>query len=418
MTPQQQHPADKASVSPEPRSGDPIEPQTSKSQAGKSSSKRQPTHTPAPHQESRLVAPKESTKALTDFAADLATIGDLDRLCSFIAERAAVLVAADEAAVYLKTRPLSANSSTLQLTLPLRVRGEVLGVLTVARRRPQAESGDQASPPVFNKEYKRRLTLLTSIAAVAIAGIKREQAARRRSDWRDRALDVLQETGRVMGSTLELVPLMRRVIDVTVRALRAEAGMLALLDDNDQLVLRAVTGAIPRDIIGKRLDATQSLIGWVTRHGRSALVSDSSADPRASLNHPADSMGFVARALVVAPLVTKGQTIGAIEVANKRKETFDEGDRHLLEALALSAAAAIENARLYERLQRQALQQENMIRVGHAMSSAQDVDAVFQEVVESALSVIPTAFTAVVHLLDQEQGGLNCTVTPVALCGT
>jgi signal transduction histidine kinase len=394
------------------------------------------TPTPQVERRGKPSGAGELAEALTDFAANLATISDLDHLCSFVAERAIALVGADEGALHLKTRPLSADDSALQLALPLRARGEVLGVLTVARRRPEAEgpaepdaeasspglrpepatrlrqssvepSVESAQPEGFSQEDRRRLTLLASIAAVAIAGIKREQAARRRANWRDRALDLLQETGRVMGSTLELGPLMRRIIDVTVRALHAEAGMLVLLDSNDHLVLRAVAGTIPRDIIGTRIEAGQSIVGWVTRHGRAALVPDPRADPRASLDHPAAAVGFEARALLAAPLVTKGRTIGAVEVANKRDGAFDEGDRHLLEALALSAAGAIENARLYEHMQRQALQQENIIRVGHAMSSAQDVDAVLQEVVESALSVIPTAFTAVVHLLDKEHGELR-----------
>ncbi len=343
---------------------------------------------------------------LADFAADLAGISDLSHLRTLVAERAIALVGADEAAVYLDTRPLAADDLAQQLTLPLRARGQTLGVLIVGRHHPEGERPTAASL-AFSQEEQRRLTLLTNIAAVAIAGIKREQAAQRRANWRDRALDLLQETGRVMGSTLELVPLMRRIMDVTVRVLNAEAGSLALLDSSGHLVLQAVAGAIPRDVTGQPLDIEGSLMGWVTRHGRSALVPDPSADPRASLDHPAATTGFVAHALLVAPLVTKGQTIGAVEVANKRDGPFNEGDRHLLEALALSAAAALENARLYERMQRQTLQQENIIRVGQAISSAHDVEAILQEVVESALAVIPTAFTSIVHLLDEEEALLR-----------
>ena len=343
------------------------------------------------------------TTALIDFAAGLSTIRDLDELCSFVAEQASALVDADEGAVYLETRPLSSDDPALQLSLPLCVRDRVLGVLNVARHPPTAEGHPHRG---FSQEERRHLNLLGNITALAIANIKREQAARRRTDWRDRALELLQETGRVMGSTLELVPLMRRVIDVTARTLHAEAGMLAVLDSKDHLVLRAVAGTISRDIVGTCL-AAESLIGWAAQHGHAALVPDPSADPRASMGHPASAIGFVPHTLLVAPLVTKGKTIGAIEVANKREGAFNEGDLHLLEVLALSAAAAIENARLYDRMQRQALQQESIIRVGHAISSAQDVDAVLQEVVESALSLIPTGLTAIVHLLDEEENLLR-----------
>ncbi|MCP4513969.1 MAG: GAF domain-containing protein, partial [Delftia sp.] len=250
-------------------------------------------------------------------------------------------------------------------------------------------------------------TVLQQIVESALAGIKRTRVTWRRADWRDRALDLLQETGQVINSTLELAPLLRRIINSATRMLHAEAGMLALLDDGGHLVLWAVAGDIPSDLVSVLLKPDQSLIAWVTRYGRADLVPDPGADPRTSLGHPASEAGFVARALLAAPLVTKGLTIGAIELANKKAGAFDRGDQRLLEALSLSAAAAIENARLYERIQHQALQQENMIRVGQAMSSAGDVDTVLQQIVESALAAIPASFTAAVHLADQEKEMLS-----------
>jgi PAS domain S-box-containing protein len=347
------------------------------------------------------------TAALADFAVNLAAISNLNRWCDFVVEQATALVGADEGQVYLDTRPLSTGDTPLQLTVPLRTRGETLGILTVTRRHSMATEGavigQETQPLGFSSDDRRRLSLLSNVAAVALAGIKRTQATRRQADWRDRALNLVQEIGQVMSSTLELAPLMRRITNAAVRALQAEAGMLALLDDNGNLILRAAAGSISHDLIDTPLESKQSIIGWVTRHGRAALVPDPSADPRASLDHPVARAGLGPRTLLAAPLVTKGHTIGAIEVANKSFGTFDQGDQRLLEALALSAAAAIENARLYEHIRRQALQQENMIRVGHAMSSAQDVDTVLQEIVESALAVIPAAFTAAVHLMDEKE---------------
>jgi signal transduction histidine kinase len=49
-------------------------------------------------------------------------------------------------------------------------------------------------------------------------------------------------------------------------------------------------------------------------------------------------------------LQTKGQTIGAIEAINKEGGLFDEEDLRLLTSMAAPAAAAIENAKLYEAL--------------------------------------------------------------------
>ena len=335
--------------------------------------------------------------ALADFAVHLAAISDLNRWCDFVIEQSTALLNADKGAIHLETRPLAASDDPLQITVSLHAQDETLGILTVTRHHP----------PAFDQKDEDRLTLLSNIAAVALAGIKRTQIVRRQTDWRERALELLQETGQATSSTLEMTPLVRRIANAAAHALQAEAGMLALLDDGGQLVLRAAAGAIPRDLVDTALDLEQSIIGWVTRHGQAALVSDPNTDPRASSEHPAAATGLKPRALLAAPLITKGQTIGAIEVAHKSIGTFDLGDQRLLQALARSAAAAIENARLYEHLQRQSLQQETMMRVGRAMSSAQDVDTVLQQVVESALSVIPAAFTAAVHLVDEKESMLR-----------
>ncbi len=340
-------------------------------------------------------------KALTQFARDLATVSDLDMLRAFVAQRAIALFGADEGAVYLETRPLQSDSSPLALTLPLKDKSQVLGILTLARHGSNSQSGTMAPPQEFTQQDRRRLNLFTSIVAVAIAGLKREQAAQHSVNLRERGLGLFQETSRVIDASLALKPLTHRIINATMRALSAEAGMLALRDEENQLMLRAVGGAIPRDLIGIPLPK-DSLLSWVAHHGRGAAVPEPQSDPRTAAGHPAQPAGLVVRGLLAAPLVSRGQVIGAIEVANKAHGPFDLLDLDLLEALAIPAAAAIANARLYERTQRQTLQQENIIRMGQAMSSAQDVDAVLQEVVESALSVIPAAFTAVVHLLDRD----------------
>jgi len=349
----------------------------------------------------------ELVEALTDFAGELAAISDLSHLSALLAERAISLVGADAGVVFLETRPLSTQDETLHLVVPLRMKDEELGVLIVERHPSTAKGDTEACAPPFTHEEKQRLKLLANIAAIAVANIRRAHMVHRRASWRDRALDVLQEIGRVMGSTLELVPLMRRIISAAAHALHAEAGMLALLDGSNSLTLRAVTGAIPRDLIGTQLETEQSLIGWVIRHGRAELVTDPSTDPRVSSGHPAIPVGFVPRALLAAPLVTKGRVIGAVEIANKRDDVFNQEDLHLLEALAVPAAAAIENARLYERLLGQAMQHETVVRVSKALSSAVDVETILQEVVESALLAIPAAFTAVVHLLDTATGKLR-----------
>ena len=50
------------------------------------------------------------------------------------------------------------------------------------------------------------------------------------------------------------------------------------------------------------------------------------------------------------PLRVRDETIGVVEVINKRDGSFSEMDAELAQALANQAAIAIDNARLYAKL--------------------------------------------------------------------
>jgi GAF domain-containing protein len=59
---------------------------------------------------------------------------------------------------------------------------------------------------------------------------------------------------------------------------------------------------------------------------------------------------FETRNMVAVPLTVRDQTIGVVEVINKREGAFTDKDLELAGALANQAAIAIDNARLYARL--------------------------------------------------------------------
>jgi PAS domain S-box-containing protein len=328
----------------------------------------------------------------------LATADDLTTWRATVAEYAQQLVGAVEVTLFLETRPLAVGGGGHQLFVPLRFENNALGTLGV--KRPD-------SAQAFTPEEADNLALLADLATVALVHIRREQAAHQRANWRVQAMELLHEAVRAMGSTLEPVPLMRRSLKATTRMLSAEAGILALLEDHGDLVVRAVEGTAPRDLLGQRVKPASNVMGWAIRHRRVALIPDPSADPRVRDAHVLAQAGIPVRTLLTAPLVIKGRVIGAIEVANKRTGAFDQSDLHLLEVAAGSTAVATENARLYERLTRQMLQQENIIHVSQATSSAEQVETVLEKVVSATLSSIPKALTAAVHLIGDEHDALE-----------
>lgn len=154
------------------------------------------------------------------------------------------------------------------------------------------------------------------------------------------------EISQGFAGSLDIEDTLRTAIAEIMRALHAQAGSIFLLDsDGRELVCRTCAG--PVDITGARLAAGTGIVGRVVRDNRAQMVRDARThqDFSAALD---EAHAFVTRSILCAPLSVRGEPLGAIELINKQggDGLFDDGDLHLLTALAASAALAIRNARM------------------------------------------------------------------------
>ncbi len=152
------------------------------------------------------------------------------------------------------------------------------------------------------------------------------------------------------ATSLDIEETLRNAIARFMVYLDAEAASIFLLEgEGDALVCYDCAG--PVDITGLRLDADQGIVGKTVRSGKAQMVRDVSNDPNFAASVDEDT-GFVTRSILCAPLTVQGASIGALELINKRTGDglFDARDRHLVTAIAASAALAIHNARMAEQL--------------------------------------------------------------------
>jgi len=105
----------------------------------------------------------------------------------------------------------------------------------------------------------------------------------------------------------------------------------------------------------------------VIRMGIPVIVEDAWVDPRmATLHGEVKRRGT--RALVVLPLVVRGEVIGTVGLDDLSPHPFAEEDIRLAQAAVAAAAQALANARLYESLQQALAQREAMIQnVSHEL---------------------------------------------------
>lgn len=172
-------------------------------------------------------------------------------------------------------------------------------------------------------------------------------------------LAVLAEMAGEFANSLDLERALERGIARIAEHLGAEGGSLWLLEnDAAELVCHGCVG--PTRIAGRRLPVSEGIIGRSVRENACQSVLDARADPHFAAQLDARS-GFRTRSLLCAPMRVQDRTIGAIELVNKKggNGQFAPGDIQVLQALAASAALAIENARLaaslieHERVQRE-----------------------------------------------------------------
>ena len=182
-----------------------------------------------------------------------------------------------------------------------------------------------------------------------------------------RRLEALTSASSVVNSTLDLKQLLKLVMELAARTLRAEASSILLKDKaTGDLLFDIATGTAADQVKTLRIPRGQGIAGFVAESGQSLLVPDCSKDAR-FFKAADDKTHFVTRNIIAVPLVARGETIGVVEVLNRLGGgTFAPEDLTLLQALAHQSAIAIQNAQLFADLQ------ESFLATVRALAQAVD----------------------------------------------
>jgi diguanylate cyclase (GGDEF)-like protein len=162
-------------------------------------------------------------------------------------------------------------------------------------------------------------------------------------------LAILTDVVKTANSILEP----RKVIELVMEKIRqlipSEAWSLLMIDEEKQeLVFEAALGAKGRDVSAFRLKLGEGVAGWVAQSGQPAIVNDAARDARFARRVDSRTQ-FQTRSILAAPLVSRGRTIGVLEILNRLGGRFTRADLALVLTLVEPCAIAIENAILFQR---------------------------------------------------------------------
>jgi PAS domain S-box-containing protein len=186
--------------------------------------------------------------------------------------------------------------------------------------------------------------------------ISLRKAAEDLAQKRLQRLAALHAIDMIISSSLDLRITLSEVLDLVISQLHVDAADVLLLNiDTQTLEYAAGRGFLTTTIEQSSLRMGEGLAGTAALEHRSIIATDlhdSATDFQRTLL--LESEGFNAYAVV--PLMAKGKVQGVLEVLHRAPWNVDAEWQSYLEALAAQAAIAIDNAALFDELQKSAVE--------------------------------------------------------------
>lgn len=217
-------------------------------------------------------------------------------------------------------------------------------------------------------------------------------------------LSLLNQVSDAVGSTLDLEKLLDIALEQSLAAVGADAGSLMLVsEETGRLEIVASRGIAARLVETTSQEVGKSIAGWVAEHGESVLVTDAHEDARFRMSFFRESITSSAS----VPLKMKGRVIGVLNVNTVQAKTvFDERDLELLGTVANQMAVAIENARLYARVNRRTKQLDSLLQISKTITSTLNLDEVLRRL-SGEICKLFQLDVCVLLLLDELSGRLR-----------
>ncbi len=164
-------------------------------------------------------------------------------------------------------------------------------------------------------------------------------------------LRALAQTSALINSSLDLDVVLNEAMDVVINLTGAERGYIVLRDpETGDLDCRIARDLEQTEQMNGAFQGSNTILGDVLNSGEPLLTDNAYKDPRTQGN--VSIAQLVLRSVVCVPLKHKDQIIGAVYVDNRlRAGVFTDRELQLMLAFANQAAVAIENARLFARVQ-------------------------------------------------------------------
>jgi diguanylate cyclase (GGDEF)-like protein len=264
------------------------------------------------------------------------------------------------------------------IMVPLQVSGEEIGCLYIGSFRPRRFTDDDVRVAcVFGQQI--------AAAAANASLLEREQRERQRSQ-------ALLELVRAAGSSLSLKQVLFPICDAAVKLSVADRCSIMLVDEASEMLEPLMSVGIKDEKMWQRFrDAPPAPVRYApgTRDAfltqRPILIGHAN---RTRLLPQRVVKNFGMKSVAIYPMVARNQVVGIMVVDSVKKYLrFPEEEVEAMTAIARQAAVIIDNARLFEREQKQRQRAEALAQVVAAVSSSLSLKKVLIELCQSVVDL-------------------------------
>lgn len=164
-------------------------------------------------------------------------------------------------------------------------------------------------------------------------------------------ITALMEIGSVINSSLGKERVLEEVMDSLIALMHAERGFLMLRQTNGELRSQVARGIAHINLVEEAFAFSRTIVRKVVETGQPILTTNAQEDPR--FEDQVSVAAYQLRSIMCAPLKIKDHLIGVLYVDNRaRTGMFRDSDLALISAFANQAAVAIDNAHLFDDLQK------------------------------------------------------------------
>ena len=217
-------------------------------------------------------------------------------------------------------------------------------------------------------------------------------------------LETLRRIAQAASFSVELDDLLELIYAQTSRVLDTTNFYIALHDPEKHTLSFAFyvedgERRYPDDVWAD----SEGLTSTILRTGQTITADDYLAECQRRGIQPAGKPG---RAWMGVPLISRDRVLGVMNVSSFTPDAvYTEDQAQVFRAIADQAAAILDKARLYHRMEERARELEALNEVGSAVTSTLDLDAVLDLIVQKAMDLV-NAEAGSLFLVDEETGDM------------